>query len=186
MIAANPGQVAAYRGGKEGLLGFFVGQVMKETGQGRPARRQRPRAGDGSRPDCTRRGGPTPGTLRGVHLRASRTRRPPGRPSPVPQLRALPPSRAPRPSRSSSRSPCRRAGPSAGSSGRRSRRAASSASNPHRRAARSLHLHGYDIEKTPRHRQDDRGSSSRPGCPGRFELELHHPDVLLAELTVQP
>ncbi|MBM3679143.1 MAG: Asp-tRNA(Asn)/Glu-tRNA(Gln) amidotransferase subunit GatB [Actinobacteria bacterium] len=32
IIAANPGQVAAYRGGKEGLLGFFVGQVMKETG----------------------------------------------------------------------------------------------------------------------------------------------------------
>ena len=29
---ANPGQVEAYRGGKEGLLGFFVGQVMKETG----------------------------------------------------------------------------------------------------------------------------------------------------------
>ena len=28
---ANPGQVAAYRGGKEGLLGFFVGQVMKRT-----------------------------------------------------------------------------------------------------------------------------------------------------------
>jgi aspartyl-tRNA(Asn)/glutamyl-tRNA(Gln) amidotransferase subunit B len=32
IIEANPGQVAAYRGGKEGLLGFFVGQVMKETG----------------------------------------------------------------------------------------------------------------------------------------------------------
>ncbi len=32
IIAANPGQVAAYRGGKEGLLGFFVGQAMKETG----------------------------------------------------------------------------------------------------------------------------------------------------------
>ncbi len=32
VIAANPGQVEAYRGGKEGLLGFFVGQVMKETG----------------------------------------------------------------------------------------------------------------------------------------------------------
>jgi aspartyl-tRNA(Asn)/glutamyl-tRNA(Gln) amidotransferase subunit B len=31
IIAANPGQVEAYRGGKEGLLGFFVGQVMKET-----------------------------------------------------------------------------------------------------------------------------------------------------------
>jgi aspartyl-tRNA(Asn)/glutamyl-tRNA(Gln) amidotransferase subunit B len=31
VLAANPGQVEAYRGGKEGLLGFFVGQVMKET-----------------------------------------------------------------------------------------------------------------------------------------------------------
>ncbi len=31
IIAANPDQVATYRGGKEGLLGFFVGQVMKET-----------------------------------------------------------------------------------------------------------------------------------------------------------
>jgi aspartyl-tRNA(Asn)/glutamyl-tRNA(Gln) amidotransferase subunit B len=32
VLEANPGQVEAYRGGKEGLLGFFVGQVMKETG----------------------------------------------------------------------------------------------------------------------------------------------------------
>ena len=32
ILAANPGQVEAYRGGKEGLLGFFVGQVMKESG----------------------------------------------------------------------------------------------------------------------------------------------------------
>jgi len=31
ILAAHPGQVAAYKGGKEGLLGFFVGQVMKET-----------------------------------------------------------------------------------------------------------------------------------------------------------
>jgi aspartyl-tRNA(Asn)/glutamyl-tRNA(Gln) amidotransferase subunit B len=31
ILAANQGQVEAYRGGKEGLLGFFVGQVMKET-----------------------------------------------------------------------------------------------------------------------------------------------------------
>jgi aspartyl-tRNA(Asn)/glutamyl-tRNA(Gln) amidotransferase subunit B len=31
VLAANPEQVEAYRGGKEGLLGFFVGQVMKET-----------------------------------------------------------------------------------------------------------------------------------------------------------
>ena len=32
VLAGNPGQVEAYRGGKDGLLGFFVGQVMKETG----------------------------------------------------------------------------------------------------------------------------------------------------------
>jgi aspartyl-tRNA(Asn)/glutamyl-tRNA(Gln) amidotransferase subunit B len=32
ILAANPGQVETYRGGKEGVLGFFVGQVMKETG----------------------------------------------------------------------------------------------------------------------------------------------------------
>ena len=31
VLAENPGQVEAYRGGKDGLLGFFVGQVMKET-----------------------------------------------------------------------------------------------------------------------------------------------------------
>jgi aspartyl-tRNA(Asn)/glutamyl-tRNA(Gln) amidotransferase subunit B len=31
ILGANPGQVEAYRGGKEGLLGFFVGQVMRET-----------------------------------------------------------------------------------------------------------------------------------------------------------
>jgi aspartyl-tRNA(Asn)/glutamyl-tRNA(Gln) amidotransferase subunit B len=31
ILEANPGQVEAFRGGKEGLLGFFVGQVMKET-----------------------------------------------------------------------------------------------------------------------------------------------------------
>jgi aspartyl-tRNA(Asn)/glutamyl-tRNA(Gln) amidotransferase subunit B len=32
VLAANPGQVAAYRGGKTGLIGFFVGAVMRETG----------------------------------------------------------------------------------------------------------------------------------------------------------
>ena len=31
VLAANEGQVAAYRAGKEALLGFFVGQVMRET-----------------------------------------------------------------------------------------------------------------------------------------------------------
>jgi aspartyl-tRNA(Asn)/glutamyl-tRNA(Gln) amidotransferase subunit B len=32
ILSKNESQVEAYRGGKEGLLGFFVGQVMKETG----------------------------------------------------------------------------------------------------------------------------------------------------------
>jgi aspartyl-tRNA(Asn)/glutamyl-tRNA(Gln) amidotransferase subunit B len=32
VIAANPAQVAAYRGGKTGLVGFFVGQLMKASG----------------------------------------------------------------------------------------------------------------------------------------------------------
>jgi aspartyl-tRNA(Asn)/glutamyl-tRNA(Gln) amidotransferase subunit B len=31
ILAANPAQVEQYRGGKDGLLGFFVGRVMKET-----------------------------------------------------------------------------------------------------------------------------------------------------------
>ena len=32
VIAANPKQLADYRGGKDKLFGFFVGQVMKATG----------------------------------------------------------------------------------------------------------------------------------------------------------
>ena len=32
VIAAHPGQVAEYKAGKDKLIGFFVGQVMKETG----------------------------------------------------------------------------------------------------------------------------------------------------------
>ena len=31
ILADHPGQVATYKAGKEGVLGFFVGQVMKET-----------------------------------------------------------------------------------------------------------------------------------------------------------
>ena len=31
VLAANPQQVETYRGGKEGVLGFLVGAVMKET-----------------------------------------------------------------------------------------------------------------------------------------------------------
>ena len=38
VIAANPGQVADYQGGKDKLMGFFVGQVMKASkGQANPA-----------------------------------------------------------------------------------------------------------------------------------------------------
>jgi aspartyl-tRNA(Asn)/glutamyl-tRNA(Gln) amidotransferase subunit B len=37
VIEANPGQVAEYQAGKDKLIGFFVGQVMKETkGQANP------------------------------------------------------------------------------------------------------------------------------------------------------
>jgi aspartyl-tRNA(Asn)/glutamyl-tRNA(Gln) amidotransferase subunit B len=32
VIAKNPAQVAQFRGGKETVLGFFVGQVMKASG----------------------------------------------------------------------------------------------------------------------------------------------------------
>lgn len=38
VIANNPDNVAAYKGGKDKLFGFFVGQVMKETqGKANPA-----------------------------------------------------------------------------------------------------------------------------------------------------
>jgi aspartyl-tRNA(Asn)/glutamyl-tRNA(Gln) amidotransferase subunit B len=38
VLSSNPKQVADYRAGKEKLLGYFVGQVMKETkGQANPA-----------------------------------------------------------------------------------------------------------------------------------------------------
>jgi aspartyl-tRNA(Asn)/glutamyl-tRNA(Gln) amidotransferase subunit B len=38
VLAANPDKVADYKGGKEKLFGFFVGQVMKQTqGKANPA-----------------------------------------------------------------------------------------------------------------------------------------------------
>ncbi len=38
LLAGNPDKVAQYRGGKTGLMGWFVGQVMREMrGQGNPA-----------------------------------------------------------------------------------------------------------------------------------------------------
>ena len=52
-------------------------------------------------------------------------------------------------------------------------------------AGEEVHLHGYDLEKpvTP-------GTPVRiaftANLPGRFELELHHPDALLAVLEVRP
>ncbi|MEO5632882.1 hypothetical protein [Gaiella sp.] len=51
-------------------------------------------------------------------------------------------------------------------------------------AGTDVHLHGYDIEKTPK-----KGTPTViqfvAKVPGRFELELHHPDALLAMLTVR-
>ena len=48
-----------------------------------------------------------------------------------------------------------------------------------------IHLHGYNIEKKPK-----KGVPTViqfvAKVPGRFELELHHPDALLAQLTVRP
>ena len=52
-------------------------------------------------------------------------------------------------------------------------------------AGTEIHLHGYNIEKKPR-----KGVPTViqfvARVPGRFELELHHPDALLAQLTVRP
>ena len=52
-------------------------------------------------------------------------------------------------------------------------------------AGTEIHLHGYNIEKKPR-----KGVPTViqfvAKVPGRFELELHHPDALLAQLTVRP
>ena len=49
----------------------------------------------------------------------------------------------------------------------------------------NVHLHGYDMEKEPR-----KGKLTVvqfiAKVPGRFELELHHPDLLLAQLMVRP
>ena len=32
VMAESPGQVAAYKGGKTGLIGWFVGQAMRKSG----------------------------------------------------------------------------------------------------------------------------------------------------------
>ena len=52
-------------------------------------------------------------------------------------------------------------------------------------AGESVHVHGYDVERaiTP-------GKPVRlpltATIPGRFEVEMHHPDAVLAVLTVNP
>lgn len=48
-----------------------------------------------------------------------------------------------------------------------------------------LHLHGYDIEKVPR-KGVPTVMQFVAKLPGRFELELHRPDAVLAQLTVRP
>ena len=52
-------------------------------------------------------------------------------------------------------------------------------------AGTEVHLHGYDIEKKP---QEGVPTVIQfvAKVPGRFELELHQPDALLAQLTVRP
>ena len=52
-------------------------------------------------------------------------------------------------------------------------------------AGEAVHVHGYDIERPLRP-----GTPLRipitASLPGRFEVELHHPDVVLAVLEVRP
>ena len=52
-------------------------------------------------------------------------------------------------------------------------------------AGEEIHMHGYDLE-----RQVTPGKPVRlpftATIPGRFEVELHHPDTLLAVVTVSP
>jgi hypothetical protein len=52
-------------------------------------------------------------------------------------------------------------------------------------AGTEIHLHGYNIEKKPR-KEVPTVIQFVARVPGRFELELHHPDALLAQLTVRP
>jgi hypothetical protein len=52
-------------------------------------------------------------------------------------------------------------------------------------AGEEVHLHGYDIEKPVAPGKPVRIPFTA-NLPGRFELELHHPDALLAVLEVRP
>jgi hypothetical protein len=48
-----------------------------------------------------------------------------------------------------------------------------------------VHLHGYDITRPVRPGQPTQLAFTAD-IPGRFELELHHPDAVLADLEVRP
>ena len=52
-------------------------------------------------------------------------------------------------------------------------------------AGEAVHLHGYNVEKTVTPGTPVRIPFTAT-LPGRFELELHHPDVVLAVLEVEP
>ena len=48
-----------------------------------------------------------------------------------------------------------------------------------------VHMHGYDIERTVTPGKTVRLAFTA-SIPGRFEVELHHPDALLAVVEVRP
>ena len=52
-------------------------------------------------------------------------------------------------------------------------------------AGESVHVHGYDVERTITPGKPVRLSITAT-IPGRFEVEMHHPDAVLAVLTVNP
>jgi hypothetical protein len=52
-------------------------------------------------------------------------------------------------------------------------------------AGEAVHIHGYDVEKALVPGKPLRIPITA-NLPGRFEVELHHPDVLLAVLEVRP
>jgi hypothetical protein len=52
-------------------------------------------------------------------------------------------------------------------------------------AGEEVHLHGYDLDAPVRPGTPTRLRFTAT-IPGRFELELHHPDAVLADITVEP
>jgi hypothetical protein len=52
-------------------------------------------------------------------------------------------------------------------------------------AGEEIHMHGYDLERPVTPGKPVRMPFTAT-IPGRFEVELHHPDALLAVVTVSP